>query len=158
MSRLLFMVKCCCLGKYVQRIRGGDKTIETFPCPTCRSNFTLKSNQDVADLTSISFIKRMLDIMAIQHERAKATIACSRCREPAINHCTTCEVFMCKKCSDLHDFWPSNKNDNVLSLKELGNAESQAKIKRKLYCLKHKEKIVEYYCETCKELSCIHCV
>ena len=99
----------------------------------------------------------MLEIMAIQ-EKAKTTIPCSRCQEPAINYCTTCEVFMCKKCSESHNFWPSNKNDNVLSLKELSNSESQVTMRRKLYCIKHDDKILEYYCETCKELCCIDCV
>ena len=99
----------------------------------------------------------MLEIMAIQ-EKAKTSIPCSRCQEPAINHCTTCEVFMCEKCSEWHNFWPSNKNDNVLSLKELSNSESQVTMRRKLYCIKHDDKILEYYCETCKELCCIDCV
>ena len=99
----------------------------------------------------------MLEIMAIQ-EKAKATIPCSRCQEPAINYCTSCEVFMCKKCSDLHNFWPKNKNDNVLSLKDLSNSESQLTMRRKLYCIKHDDKILEYYCETCEELCCIDCV
>ena len=99
----------------------------------------------------------MLEIMAIQ-EKAKTAIPCSRCQEPAINYCTTCEVFMCKKCSESHNFWPNNKNDNVLSLKELSNSESQVTMRRKLYCIKHDHKILEYYCETCQELCCIDCV
>ena len=95
--------------------------------------------------------------MAIQ-EKAKTTIPCSRCQEPAINYCTSCEVFMCKKCSDLHNFWPKNKNDNVLSLKDLSNSESQLTLRRKLSCIKHDDKILEYYCEACQELCCIDCV
>ena len=97
-----------CLGKYVERLRGAEKKIEIFPCPTCRSEFTLKSNQDVAELPSSYFIKNMLEIMAIQ-QKAKTSTACSRCQDPAINHCASCEMFMCKKCSDLHDSWPANK-------------------------------------------------
>ena len=147
-----------CLDQYVERLRGGDKTIETFPCPTCRSEFTLKSNQDVTDLTSNHFIKNMLENIAIQ-EKAKVSATCSRCQDPAINHCATCSVFMCKKCTtDSHDFWPGNKNHHVLAIEELGIPESQARIKSKPYCMKHKNKIVEYYCETCKELCCFQCV
>ena len=148
---------CCCLGKYAERLRGGDKTIETFPCPTCRSEFTLKSNQDVADLTSSYFIENMLEIMAIQ-EKAKTSIPCSRCKEPAINHCTTCEVFMCEKCSEWHDSWPNNKNDNVLCLQELSNPKSQIKMRRKISCTEHQDELLKYFCETCKELCCIDCV
>ena len=147
----------CCLGKYVERLRGADKNVEIFPCPTCRSEFTLKSNQDVAELASNYFIKNMLEIMAIQ-QKAKASTACSRCQDPAINHCASCEMFMCKKCSESHDSWPANKNHNTLSVQELSNPESQVKMRSKLYCTKHKDEVLKYYCETCKELSCIDCV
>ena len=145
------------LGKYVERLRGADKNIETFPCPTCRSEFSLKSSQDVAELPTNQFIKNMLEIMAIQ-QKAKASATCSRCQDPAINHCATCEMFMCKKCSEWHDTWPAIKNHNVLSVQELSNPESQVKMRRKLYCLEHEDKILEYYCQTCKELCCIDCV
>ena len=141
----------------MERFRRDHKNIETFPCPTCRSEFTLKTNKDVADLTSIHFIKNMLEIMAIQ-ENAKTGIPCSRCEDPAINNCTSCEVFMCKKCSNLHNSWPNDKNHNVLSLEELSNSENQLRMRRKLYCIKHDDKKLEYHCETCKELCCIDCV
>ena len=146
-----------CLGKYVERLRGAEKKTETFPCPTCRSEFTLKSNQDVAELPSSYFIKNMLEIMAIQ-QKAKTSTTCSQshCQDPAINHCASCEIFMCKKCSESHNVWL--KNHNVICVQELGNPESQAKMRRKLYCTKHKDKILEYYCETCEELCCIDCV
>ena len=63
------------LGKYVERLRDADKNLEIFPCPTCRSEFTLKSNQDVAEFPSNAFIKNMLEIIAIQ-QKAKASAAC----------------------------------------------------------------------------------
>ena len=144
------------LGKYGERLRGGDKTIETFPCPTCQSMFTLKSNQDVADLSSSYFIKNMLEIMTIQ-QKAKASAACSRCQELAINHCTTCEMFMCKKCSVFHDDWPTHRKHDVLSVEELSYPDSEAKIKSELCCTKHPGKLLEVFCETCKELCCVHC-
>ena len=42
----------CYLEKYVDRLRGSDKNIEIFSCPACRSEFTLRSSQDVAGLPS----------------------------------------------------------------------------------------------------------
>ena len=145
-----------CLGKYVERLRGPDKNIETFPCPTCRSEFTLKSTQNVADLASNYFIKNMLEIMAIQRQ-AKAA-RCSSCQETAVSRCMTCEMFMCEKCSNYHSIWPVMKDHDVLSVEELSNPQSQVKMRSKLYCVKHKDKILEFYCETCKELSCLHCM
>ena len=145
------------LGKYVERLRGADKNLETFPCPTCRSEFTLKSNQDVAELPSNQFIKNMLEIMAIQ-QKAKASAACSRCQDPAVNHCATCEMFMCKKCSEWHDTWPAIKNHNVLSVQELSNPESQVKMRSKLYCKKHENNTeASATCSRCQDPAVNHC-
>ena len=99
----------------------------------------------------------MLEIIAIQ-QKAKASATCSRCQDPAINHCASCEIFMCKKCSESHDDWPTHKNHSVLSVQELGNPESQGKMRRKLYCLKHNDEVLKYYCQTCEELCCIDCM
>ncbi|CAB4010913.1 basement membrane-specific heparan sulfate proteoglycan core -like [Paramuricea clavata] len=95
--------------------------------------------------------------MAIQ-QKAKTSTTCSRCQNPAISHCSSCEIFLCKKCSEWHDSWSLLKNHHVLSVQELSNPKSQVKLRRKLYCAKHEDKILEYYCETCKELCCIDCV
>ena len=145
-----------CLGKYVERLRGPDKKVETFPCPTCRSEFALKSDQDVADLPSNYFIKNMLEMVAIQRQAKVAR--CSSCQEAAANRCMTCEMYMCEKCSNYHAMWPIMKDHDVLSVEDLSNPDCQVKMKSKLYCQKHKDKMLEYYCETCKELSCIHCM
>ncbi|XP_028413827.1 E3 ubiquitin-protein ligase TRIM33-like [Dendronephthya gigantea] len=146
-----------CLGKYVKRLRGGDKNIEIFPCPTCHSEFTLKPDQDVAEVQTNQFLKNILEIMEIQ-QKAKASTACSRCHNPAINLCVSCEIRMCKKCSEAHDNWFTKKNHEVLSIQELSMPEGQAKVKSKPYCKQHKENVLEVYCETCKELCCIHCM
>ncbi len=98
----------------------------------------------------------MLEILKIQ-QKAKASAACSRCQDPAINHCASCAMFMCKKCSEWHDTWPPIINHNVLSVQELGNPESQGKMRKKLYCLEHEDEVLKYYCETCEELCCIDC-
>ena len=95
--------------------------------------------------------------MEIQ-QKAKVSPGCAHCQEPAIKHCASCEMFMCKKCSEAHDMWPGHKNHDVLSVQELSDPKSQVKIKRRLYCNEHEDKIVEYYCETCEDLCCIDCV
>ena len=99
----------------------------------------------------------MLEIMAIQ-EKAKASATCSRCQDPAINYCATCEAFLCKRCSEAHNSWLIMKSHDVLSVQELSNSNNEVKMRRKFYCVKHEDEIVKYYCKTCKELCCIDCV
>ena len=95
--------------------------------------------------------------MAIQR-KAKACAPCSRCLDPAINHCTTCEMFMCKECSQWHNTWPAIEHHHVLSVRELSNPEVQVKLKKEHNCAIHDDTMLEYYCQTCKKLSCVHCL
>ena len=147
-----------CLEKFVRsrREKAVDKVIEEFNCPTCRSVFILKHGVEVSGMAGSHFIRNMLDVIAIQR-RAKAS-KCSRCQEPAINRCTNCQMFMCEKCFEAHESWPVNKKHSVLSINELTESENQAKIRPKLYCEKHENKTLKFYCETCKELICTHCM
>ena len=56
-----------CLHKYVEGLRDG-KNIEMFPCPTCRSEFSLKSNENVEGMAGNYFIRNMLEVMTLQQE------------------------------------------------------------------------------------------
>lgn len=148
----------CCLERFVKKHceKAVGKEIKQFSCPTCRSEFTLKLNEEVAEMGNSNFIRNMLDVMAIQR-RAK-TSKCSVCQEPRKSRSSTCEKFMCAKCSATHDIWLGNKKHIVLSISELIQPENQAKIKAKLHCKKHENKSLKFYCETCKELICRYCM
>jgi tripartite motif-containing protein 13 len=62
-----------CLEKYVEGLRDG-KNIETFPCPTCRSEFALKSNENVEGMAGNYFIRNMLEVMTLQQEAKVSTL------------------------------------------------------------------------------------
>jgi hypothetical protein len=144
----------------VQRLRGDDTNVEKFPCPKCRSTFTLKSDEDVAELSTIPFITNMVEILVMQRKTKEST-ACSRCQAPAVNVCTSCEILMCSKCSEMHDNWFTMKKHHVLSVQELSDPETterKEKTTKKFYCTEHEDKVLEIYCETCKELCCLQCM
>lgn len=69
-ARLLILCYCYCycLIIYVERLRAGKKNVKMFPCPICRSKFTLKSNQDIAEMPGDCFIKNMLEIKENQEK------------------------------------------------------------------------------------------
>ena len=55
-----------CLEKIVHIERKKAKSkIEDFNCPTCRSVYNLKSNQEVADLSCSHFIRNMLEAVQL---------------------------------------------------------------------------------------------
>lgn len=147
-----------CLEKFVKNHR--DK-VQGMPrreinCPTCRSAFTLKPGDDVASMTPNHFICNMLEVMAVQ-DRVKG-VPCSHCPGPSVGRCVTCEVFLCQKCLTDHSNYRGFNNHSVLSMDELSKPENQTKIRRKLNCQEHKNKVLKFYCETCEELICRYCM
>ena len=142
-------------------------TCEIFMCKKCsewHDTWPTHKNHNVLSVEELSNpesqVRTRKKFFCVKHEhKAEVSAACSRCQDPAVNHCATCEIFMCKKCSDSHDTWPANKSHKVISAQKLGNSEShEGNTRRKIHCTKHEDKVLEIYCETCKELCCIHCL
>ena len=153
-----------CLEKIV-RIERKKGKIEDFNCPTCRSVFHLKSDQEVAELSSSHFIRNMLEAVQLQNRAKHAN--CSKCnKQQASCRCLTCELFLCDECLAEHntvrESWPAFKkmSCSVLSVEELAKPENLSKIKgnKILHCSKHEGKKLKFYCETCKELICRYCM
>ena len=153
-----------CLEKIV-RIERKKAKIEDFNCPSCRSVFQLKSNQEVAELSSSHFIRNMLEAVQLQNQAKHAN--CSKCnKQQASCRCLTCELFLCDEClaehNSVRESWPGFKkmSCSVLSIEELTKPENQSKIKgsKVLHCSKHEGKKLKFYCETCKELICRYCM
>jgi hypothetical protein len=135
-----------CLEKIV-RIERKKAKIEDFHCPLCRSVFQLKSNQEVAELSSSHFIRNMLEAVQLQNQAKHAN--CSKCnKQQASCRCLTCELFLCDEClaehNSVRESWPGFKkiSCSVLSIEELTKPENQSKIKgsKVLHCSKHEGK------------------
>ena len=149
-----------CLEKFVkgQREKAEGKVIEVFNCPECRTQFELKDGQQVADMRRNHFICNMLEVLTIQ--RQPKQMPCNSCerKAPVVSRCMECKQYLCRECLTIHEKWPAFKKHTVFTMEELGNPENQNKPREKSTCEKHKNETLEYYCEKCKKLACIHCL
>ena len=59
-----------------------------------------------------------------------------------------------------HSNWPDFRSHGLLTLEELAKPENENKARGELRCQKdgHRNKQMEFYCNTCNELVCINCV
>ena len=133
---------------------------KTFACPTCMSTVTLTANEDVAALPDSEFIAKLLTAVGPDEQEEASPSVCSYCKkEPSITICMECEMLFCHMCYGFHDSWPANKKHVLLSVSEIINRDEQQEIGAEaLSCAQHKDTIPTFYCETCKQLSCIKCV
>ena len=107
-------------------------------------------------MTRNHFICSMVEVMSIQHQHT--CIPCSHCQQPSVGRCESCELFMCETCIQSHNGYLGFKDHVVLTMEELSKPENQSKIKKISKCPEHPKKKLKYYCETCDELICRHCM
>jgi len=85
---------------------------------------------------------------------------CEKCEQSlATGFCRNCGQFVCNKCTELHQTWKEFSTHQIASLSDIQKeaANLVPPTRKVMYCLKHPEKSLEIYCETCGELICNHC-
>jgi Skp family chaperone for outer membrane proteins len=65
---------------------------------------------------------------------------------------------MCEECFKPHNDYPGFQDHLVLTMEELSKPENQSKIKNISKCTQHPKKKLKYYCDTCNQLICRHCM
>ena len=148
-----------CLTNFIatlkQAVKKGAKVPEVFECPVCRTNFHVKEGESIEKMPSNHFINSMLELLTLTQQSVK----CESCkaRSPATSRCISCEKYLCGKCLEAHNNWPDFDDHIVLTLEELAKPENRTKARGKPRCKKH-DKVLKFYCETCKVLACRYCV
>jgi hemerythrin-like domain-containing protein len=151
-----------CLENFVathrkKAVKAKAKVPEVFECPVCRTGFHVKEGETVEKMPSNHFINNMLELLTLQQQAQ--CIKCQSCKaeHPAASRCISCESYLCEKCLTAHNNFPALSDHVVLTLEELAKPENRAKAKGKPRCEKH-DKVLKFYCETCKVLVCRYCV
>ena len=152
-----------CLERYVETKRKEykkeDQAKHLFNCPQCRTQFELKERERVDRLPSNYFINDMLNLLPLIQQQK---IYCDVCKgqASATCRCVDCQRYLCKNCLTTHSDWPDFKSHVLLTLEELAKPENQHNARGEPRCQKdgHRNKQLEFYCNTCTELVCINCV
>ena len=151
-----------CLERFVatrrkDAVKAGTKIPEIFECPICRTEFHVKEDESIEKIPSNYFINNMLDLLTLQQQAR--CIKCQSCKgkDSAISKCVSCDKFLCGKCLDAHNNWSDFDDHVVLTIEDLAKPENRSKARGKPRCEKH-NKVLKFYCETCKVLVCRYCV
>ena len=150
-----------CLENFVathrkKAVKAKAKVPEIFECPVCRTEFHVKEGESVEKIASNHFINNMLELLTLQQQAQRIDCQSCKAKDPATSRCISCENYLCGKCLETHNNWPAFEDHVVLTLEELAKPENQAKARGKPRCEKH-DKVLKFYCETCKILVCRYC-
>ena len=145
-----------CLECLVQKSDGQS----VLQCPNCRRTTALPL-QGVSGLQSDFHANHLFEIQdTLAKLKESQTPQCEKCKKStATGFCQDCGKFVCDKCIELHQMWEDFAGHQIITMQDLqANAASLVPPKKKvLYCPKHKDKLLEIYCETCNTLICNNC-
>ena len=153
-----------CLQELVVKDQQGQLFLS---CPTCRQS-TLLPN-DVSGLQSAFHIHQLFEIQDVLRKvENPQKISCEKCTKSvqiASNFCRNCGKFICDLCSKMHSEWEEYSKHEVVSIEQLqSNVKLQSNVEQlvspkkvTLFCSQHQDMKLDFYCETCEELICLHC-
>ncbi|XP_028416258.1 E3 ubiquitin-protein ligase TRIM33-like [Dendronephthya gigantea] len=152
-----------CLENYVaaqreKAVEAKEKVPEIFECPLCRTEFSVKEGENIGEkMPANHFINNLLELLSIQQQVDHVKCQSCKANAPAAIRCVSCEKYLCQKCLQAHNNRPDFEDHVLLTMEELSKPENRAKAKGKPRCEKH-DKVLKFYCETCKVLVCRYCM
>ena len=146
--------KSPCLEKLVA------KDGQSLQCPTCRQLVPLPV-KGVSGLQSDFHIDHLFEIRDAFNKAAESTeTQCDSCEDgKATGYCRDCGDFVCDDCQAAHNRLRRMKNYQIITLEEVQAQATNLIPPKKAVprCLKHLNKKLKIYCETCGELICSDC-
>ncbi|KAI8509702.1 hypothetical protein Bbelb_121300 [Branchiostoma belcheri] len=132
---------------------------QPLECPTCRKPVSLP-DQGVDGLKSNFYVSNLLDFAAAK-KGAGPGVPCQVCEgkeEGARSWCVQCAVLLCESCTNTHCRFPIMKGHQIVTQENLEASEGvPSGFQRKVFCPKHEDQVLTFYCEPCQILVCIAC-
>lgn len=136
-------------------------------CPDCNVRTDVPGG-DFSQLQYNFFIQHLMDLMYYNSSEPIPLVYCGMCRKdgikdlpPAVARCSTCAVFLCKDCFELHsidDFMKLHTTHSITERRESGMfsfiLSDETAVRN---CKKHNWKIFTYFCTTCSRGICDLC-
>ena len=136
-------------------------------CPDCGVRTDVPGG-DFSQLQYNFFIQHLMDLMYYNSSDPIPLVYCGMCRKdgvkelpPAVARCSTCAVFLCKDCFELHsidDFMKLHTTHSITERRQSGVfsfiVSDETAVRN---CKKHNWKIFTYFCTTCGRGICETC-
>jgi len=148
-----------CLEVYIQR---NHSNID-LPCPICRTPFQSKSSEQLANLSTDSYLLDLLHAHnsfnnLTAHKNKKQKLICSDKENEATHYCLDCQEYYCEVCSRPHKTMKITKDHQVVPIEQM-NDENQGKSNLiRSYCQIHQQKEMQLFCDDCNISMCSLCI
>ncbi|XP_077988015.1 tripartite motif-containing protein 2-like [Glandiceps talaboti] len=145
-----------CLSKWVT-------TAGILECPVCRRSHRLPDG-GVASLQSNFFVNNLVEEFDQRDTGSTESKGCDGCLTENSDRfvwCIECSMKLCDNCARTHGRLPSTRTHRLISLDEYQSVKSKdptmVPVQSCVYCDKHPENQVKFFCETCEVPICSDC-
>ncbi|XP_023932816.1 tripartite motif-containing protein 2-like [Lingula anatina] len=151
-----------CIANHAHASQVGGK----FQCPVCREEITIPTG-GLDKLVHNFFLNKIKDFMLINPKEA----LCSVCKTEDVQlYCHNCKCHFCAKCQKEHHDNQDDSDGHAMSLlpmfaeeetskpKELEESLQQIWAQTIIYCEKHPDEKLKFYCESDNTVLCCDCL
>ena len=149
-----------CLIKAKEKQGGPDTSLK---CPTCDTSVNLPDGK-IEGLTQNLWFEHKSKEASIKNKiLGKEVISCDKCSvddssDVAVVYCCDCGKFLCDHCKKNHKRKPRKSGHKLIDLETKESIELPAIKHEAVYCTRHLDQKLTYYCNDCDKLVCQICL
>ncbi|XP_078600514.1 E3 ubiquitin-protein ligase TRIM56-like [Branchiostoma floridae x Branchiostoma japonicum] len=115
-------------------------------------------DQGVDGLQTNFYVNKLLDFAAVKKGTSVPCQVCEGKEGGARSWCVQCAVLLCESCTNTHRRFPDMRRHQIVAQLLQKNEECVAgSFQRKVFCSKHEDQVLTFYCEPCQTLVCVSC-
>ncbi|XP_019860287.1 PREDICTED: E3 ubiquitin-protein ligase TRIM71-like [Amphimedon queenslandica] len=153
-----FCKKCLIKAKGKQ---GSPDT--SLKCPTCDTSVNLPDGKIEGLTQNLWFGHKSREASIKKKIDSKEAIPCDKCSvddssDAAVVYCCDCGLFLCEHCKKSHKRSKKEADHKLICLEAKESVELPAIKHEAVYCARHLDQKLTYYCNDCNKLVCPICL
>ena len=147
-----------CLIKAKEKQGGPDTSLK---CPMCDTSVNLPDGKIEGLTQNLWFEHKSKETSIEKKILSKEAISCDRCddsNDAAVVYCCDCGQFLCDYCKKGHKRNKKEVNHELIDLETKGSIELPTIKHEEVYCTRHTDQKMIYYCNDCEKLVCPNCL
>ena len=149
-----------CLIKAKEKQGGPDTSLK---CPTCDTSVNLPDGKIEGLAQNLWFEHKSKEASIKNKILSKEVISCDKCSvddssDVAVVYCCDCGKFLCDHCKKSHKRKPKKSSHKLINLETKESIELHAIKHEAVYCVRHLDQKLTYYCNDCDKLVCQICL
>ncbi|XP_011406990.2 PREDICTED: E3 ubiquitin-protein ligase TRIM71-like [Amphimedon queenslandica] len=155
-----FCKKCLIKAKEKQ---GSADTCTSLKCPTCDTSVNLPDDKIEGLTQNLWFEHKSKEASIKKRIVNKKAISCDECivddsSDAAVVYCCDCGQFLCDLCKKVHKRNKKKANHKLIDLGTKESIDLPAIKHEAVYCSRHLDQKLTYYCNDCTKLVCQICL